>query len=99
MKARWKQAILAARLTTICLALGSCAFSTAPSRSRADAVRIAEEKIFHDFAGSTWHYRNTGVSYLPEDRTWVISYREETFGSRCVIEVDDRTGQSHVLMP
>jgi len=67
--------------------------------SRADAIRIAQAKISHDLASSPWNYHRTGVSYLPEDRMWAVSYQQETTGSRCVVEVEDRTGQSRILMP
>jgi hypothetical protein len=98
MKSRKERAIFAVCLT-LCLAFSSCAFPAGAFLSRADAIRIAQAKISHDFASSPWNYHRTGVSYLPEDRIWVVSYREGTSGSRCVVEVEDRTGQSRILMP
>src|SRR5437764_1182821 len=98
MKSRKERAICAVCLT-LCLALSSCALPPGAHLSRADAIRIAQAKISHDLAGSPWNYHRIGVSYLPEDRMWVVPYQQETTGSRCVVEVEDRTGQSSILMP
>lgn len=84
---------------TLCLVLSSCALSTGPRLSRANAIRIAQVQVSHAFASSPWNYHRIGVSYLPEDRTWVVIYREAKSGSRCVVHVQDRTGESHIWMP
>ena len=100
MRSRKERALLAVCLT-LCLALSSCAVSAGAHLSRADAIRIAQAKISHASPRATWsyNYHRIGVSYLPEDRTWVVIYREATSGSRCVVQVHDRTGEIVVLMP
>ena len=100
MRSRKEPAILAVCLT-LCLALSSCALPARAHLSRADAIRIAQAQISHVFARGPvkYNYHRIGVSFLPEDRTWVVIYREATSGSRCVVQVQDRTGESVILMP
>lgn len=100
MRSRKHLATLAVCLT-LCLALSSCALSAGAHCSRADAIRIAEVKISYlNTRGPVkYNYHRIGVSYLPEDRTWVVIYREAKSGSRCVVHVEDRTGKSVIWMP
>jgi hypothetical protein len=83
----------------LCVALSSCGLAEAPRLSRAVAIRIAEEKVSHDLAGSPWSYHRISASYLPEDRKWVVAYGTSGSDSRFTVEVDDRTGQSQIWMP
>ena len=85
---------------TLFLALSSFAESARSHLSRTEAIRIAQKKISHDLGGRPWaHYQRTGASFLPEDRTWAVFYREAKSRSRCTVVVDDRTGQSFIMMP
>ena len=81
------------------LALGSCGSAAGPRVSEADAIRIAEEKVSHDLAGSLETYHRINASYLADDRKWIVTYRAEGSGSEFTVEVDDRSGQSKIWMP
>lgn len=93
-----KRAISAVGVT-LCFALHSFAGSTRPHLSREKVIRIAQAQIAHDFADSPWHYRRAAIWYLADERTWVVSYREKTYGSKCTVQVDDRTARALTLMP
>jgi hypothetical protein len=83
----------------LAVVLSSCGLAQAPRLSRSDAIRIAEEKVSHDLAGSPWSYYRISASYLPEGRKWVVAYGTSGSTSRFTVEVDDRTRQSQIWMP
>lgn len=81
------------------LMISSCGFAAKPHLSHADAIRIAEEKVSHDLAGSPWSYHRISAYYLAEDRKWIVVYGTSGSASRFTVEVDDRTRQSQIWMP
>jgi len=83
----------------LCLAFSSSASGEGAHLSRKEAIHIAEAKISRDFANSVWKYDRIAISYQFEDNIWAVLYRERTSASRCVVEVEDRTGKSRILIP
>jgi hypothetical protein len=98
MKRRREQLIFAMCMV-LCFAVSSCSLLPRARLSGVQATRIAQERISHDFVASSWNYRRVRFSYLPEERIWVVSYQEKVSGAKCIVEVDDRTGQSRILIP
>jgi hypothetical protein len=83
----------------LCVLLSSCGLAERPRLTRDDAIRIAEEKVSHDLAGSPWSYYRISASYLPEDHKWVVAYGTSGSASRFTVDVDDRTRESQIWMP
>jgi hypothetical protein len=94
-----KRQLIFGACITLCVGFTWCALSDRPRLSRDNAVRIAEAKLSQDMPGSSSGYHRIAVSYLPDERIWVVSYRVNESGSRCVVHVHDRSGQSQIWLP